>query len=152
MAIRKLCVDEVTTITKSFSQTVTCTNPDHTPTAPGDECRVHVYNVGLNLGASPPTLAFSFDSQFEYKYHEANCGTFHDYCDVMGKSGSVTVPSGATICCDGSISPQIESSVDCNPGSITTTASSVSGSVSMSFTVTNLCTPTVICVDDTTCP
>ncbi|MEW6573627.1 MAG: hypothetical protein AB1374_08355 [Bacillota bacterium] len=151
MAIRRLCVNEVTAITSTLSQTVTCTTPAHTPVVgAGDECNVAVYNVAANLGATPPTLAFSFDVQFEYKYMQSGV-TFHDYCTVTGNSGSITLPTGVTLCCGGTM-PAVSSSISCNPGAITTTSTSVSGPVTLSFTVTNLCTQTIICVDDTTCP
>lgn len=152
MPIRKICVDEVTTINNTFSETVTCTEPNHTPTAAGDECNVHVYNMGLDLSSTPPSLSFSFDAQFGYQFHDSSCATFNDFCNIMGNSGSVTLPAGATVCCDGDVPTDIEASADCDSTNITTTPTSVSGPVSLSFTVTNLCTPTILCVEDTTCP
>lgn len=150
MAIRRLCVNEVTAIVRTFSQTVTCTTPAFTPVGPGDECSIALYNVNTNLGAVPPTLSFSYDVQFEYQYSHAGA-TFQDYCNAMGNSGSVTLPTGVTVCC-GTTMPLVTSSPSCGAGAITTTPTSVAGPVSLSFTVTNLCTPTIICVDDTICP
>ncbi|MBO8127813.1 MAG: hypothetical protein H0Z39_01225 [Peptococcaceae bacterium] len=144
-------MDEVTTITSTLSETVTCTNPAYTPTGPGDECNIVLYNIGVNLGTTPPTLSFSYDAQFEYQYLHEGGATFCDFCDVFGRSGSITLPSGVTVCC-GTTVPSVTYSALCNPGSITTTATSVSGPVTVSFTVTNLCSKTIICVDDTTCP
>lgn len=149
MATRKICVDEVTTMTKSFSESITCTSPAHTPTSPGDEARVHLYNVGLDLEANPPNLSFSFDTQFEYHY-DGNGATFSDYCTVTGQSGAVTLPEGISPCCDEAFPPEITSSATCSADSITTTPSSVSGEVSLAFTVTNLCAPTIISIEDTT--
>jgi hypothetical protein len=151
MTIRRLCVNEVTTISRTFSQTVTCTDPAHTPVVgAGDECSIALYNVSINLGTTPPTLSFSFDSQFEYQYLHAGV-TFQDYCNVLGSSGSVTLPTGVTLCCGGTM-PTVASSASCNAGAITTTSTSVSGPVTLAFTVTDLCSQTVICVDDTICP
>ncbi len=151
MAIRRLCVNEVTTLTSTFSQTVTCTTPAHTPViGAGDECSVALYNVSINLGATPPTLSFSYDAQFEYQYLQSGV-TFQDYCTVAGNSGSITLATGVTLCCGGTM-PTVTSSPSCNAGAITTTSTSVSGPVTLSFTVTDLCSQTVICVDDTTCP
>ncbi|MEJ6949876.1 hypothetical protein [Natronospora cellulosivora (SeqCode)] len=151
MAIRQICVSEVTNLTTDYAETITCTNPGHTPTAAGDDCNIHVYNVGLNLNTTPPTLSFSFDSQFQYKFHDDSCATFNDYCNVMGSTGSITLPTGVTLCCDGAISPEIQASASCDAGQITTTETSVSGPVSLAFTITNLCAPTIICVEDTDC-
>lgn len=151
MAIRRLCVNEVTSVTSTFSQTVTCTTPAHTPVVgAGDECNVALYNVAANFGVTPPTLSFSFDVQFEYLYMNAGV-TFNDYCNVLGNSGSITLPTGVTLCCGGTM-PLVTSSASCNAAAITTTPTTVSGPVTLSFTVTNLCTQTIICVDDTTCP
>ncbi|HAG07871.1 MAG: hypothetical protein XD69_0037 [Clostridia bacterium 62_21] len=150
MTIRRLCVDEITTVTDTFSQTVTCTNPGFTPIGPGDECNVLVYNTAVNLGTTPPTLSFSFDAQFEYQYEHLGA-TFLDYCNALGNSGSFTLPTGVTLCCGATV-PLVQSSVTCNAAAITTTPTSVSGNVTLSFTVTNLCVQTIICVDDTTCP
>jgi len=150
MAIRRLCVQEVTTITESFTEEVICTNPDHTPIGAGDECRACLYNVALNLTTTPPTVAYSYDIQWEYLW-DNNGTTFQDYCDVMGQSGSFTLPTSATACdcVDGAT---VTGSVTCVPGSITTTSTYVSGEMQFDFTVTNLCSQTIICVDDTTCP
>ncbi|HIE12884.1 MAG TPA: hypothetical protein EYP63_05600 [Desulfotomaculum sp.] len=151
MAIRKLCVNEVTTIASTFAETVTCTDPAHTPVVgAGDECGVAVYNVTANLGATPPTLSFSYDAQFEYQYVQQGA-TFQDFCNVVGSSGSVTLPDSLTLCCGPTV-PLVTSSATCDASAITTTATSVSGPVTLSFTVTNLCTQTIICVDDTVCP
>lgn len=149
MTIRRLCVQEVTTITESFTEAVTCTNPDHAPIGVGDECRTSLYNTTLNLTTAPPTVAFSFDVQWEYLW-DNNGTTFQDFCDVMGQSGSFTLPSSATAdCIDGAT---VTGSITCLLGSMTATSTYVSGEVQFDFTVTNLCSQTIICVDDTTCP
>jgi len=148
MAIRRLCVDEVTTVASSFTATATCTTPANTPVAAGDECAVAVYNIAVNFGATPPTLSFSYDAQFEYQFSHQGV-TFQDYCNAMGNSGSITLPTGTTLCCSATV-PSVTSSSSC--GSITTTSTLVSGDITLAFTVDNLCTQTIICVDDTTCP
>lgn len=150
MAIRVLCVQEVTTVIEDFSDTVTCTNPSFTPTGVGDECNVVVYNVAANLGLVPPTLSFSYDAQFEYVYEHIGA-TFNDFCNALGNSGSITLPTGTTLCCTATL-PSITYSSVCDPGSITTTETMVTGDVTLSFTVSNLCAETIICVDDTPCP
>lgn len=150
VAIRQLCVNEITSVTATVSQTVTCTDPAFTPVGAGNECNVALYNVTVDLGATPPTLAFSYDVQFEYQYLTDGGVTFSDYCTVVELSGAVTLPGGTSVCC--AETPAVTYSASCNPGSITTTPTSVSGSIDLSFSVSNLCVPTIICVEDTLCP
>ncbi|MFW6386824.1 MAG: hypothetical protein ACOCZM_02510 [Bacillota bacterium] len=107
--------------------------------------------MDLDLETSPPTLSFSFDAQLEYQFEDETGGTFNDYCNVLGNSGSVELPPGSTVC-DGETVTDIEASADCDSNNITTTPNSVSGPVSLSFTVNNLCAPTILCVEDTMCP
>ncbi len=147
MTIRQICVNLVSSAAATYSNVVTCTNPAHTPTGPGTDNHVVLFNVAANYGASPPTIAFSYSSNMEYTWTQAG-STFDAYCDVLGSSGSVTLPSGSGTCCG--ITPSITYSATI--GSITTTSTMVQGTVSFAFTVTNLCSPTIICVDDTTCP
>lgn len=151
MAVRRLCVQEITTINKSESITVTCTDPAHTPVgqATPSECNCALYNVAFTIDAYP-TISFSYDVQLKYAYEQSGV-TFEDFCDVVGRSGSMTFDEGVTFC----TCPQaftLSSSVSCDATAITTTTTSVSGPVTFSFTLTNLCAQTIICVDDTTCP
>ena len=146
MAIRKICVNEVTSVPSTFSRLVFCPNPNYTPTGPGDESRVALFNVALNTGTTPPTIAFSYSSNMEYSFTQGGT-TFMDYCDVLGLSGSVTLSSGVSTCCGFTPSVTYTSSIT----GITTTSTFVEGTVNFAFTVSNLCSPTVICVDDTTC-
>lgn len=148
MAIRMLCVNEITTVTENFSATAVCVDPAHTPVVgPGTQCSSVFYNVALN----PPVLTFSFDAQFEYQYLNQGC-TFMDFCDVFGMSGTIDIAAdGLTSCCG--VTPSVSFiSCTCDPLSITTTPTSVAGVIGTTFTITNLCVPTIICVDDTTCP
>lgn len=149
MAIRRICVDEVTSSVVTFSETITCTEPSFTPvTGAGDECHAILDNVQLDFSTSPPTLSFSFGAQFEYAYR-LDSSTFYDYCNVFNQSGSTNITSGTTNCCG---TPQIEYAINCDPANITTTETTVTGVVDFAFTVSNLCISTIICVDDTTCP
>lgn len=142
MVVRKICVQEITSITDNFSATVTCTDPRHTPIGIGDDCHTRIYNTFLN----PPTLSFSYDAEFEYLYLQGT-DTFHDYCIVTGLSGSLTLPGGPTVCC--ALTPAATAQISCT--GVTTTSTYVQGQVSFTFTVSNLCSPTIICVLDTPC-
>ncbi|HUW64249.1 MAG TPA: hypothetical protein VMW83_06090 [Spirochaetia bacterium] len=149
MAIRQLCVNEMTSIVEKLSERVTCATPAFSPVGPGEHCTIALYNVTVNMAGVPPTLSFSFDTQFEYEY--LNEGTkFRDFCTIVGKSGSLPLPLGLTACC-GTTEPQVTYSANCDPRSITTTPTTVSGEINLSFTVHNLCAPTVVCVEDAKC-
>lgn len=145
MAIRTICVNEVTSVPSTFSSLVVCSNPTHTPTGAGDERRVALFNVALNTGTTPPTIAFSYSTNMEYSFTQGGT-TFMDYCDVLGLSGSVTLASGVGTCC--SLTPSITYTAAIT--GITTTSTMVEGTVNFAFTVGNLCSPTIIAVVDTT--
>ena len=147
MAVRRICVNEVTSVPSTFSQLVVCSNPSHTPTGAGDENRVALFNVALNTGVTPPTIAFSYSTNMEYSWTQGGT-TFMDYCDVLGQSGSLTLTSGVSTCCG--FTPSVTYTAALT--GITATSTMVEGMVNFAFTVSNLCSPTVICVDDTTCP
>jgi len=150
MTVRKLCANEITSLVTSLTETVTCGSPAFTPVGPGSACNVALYNVNVNLGSMPPTLSFSFDAQLEYQFLNAGA-TFLDFCLIHGQSGSLNLPPGLTACCGGPLPPTVTFAASCDAGSITTTPTSVSGNVTLSFTVSDLCAPTIICVEDTTC-
>jgi len=149
MAITQICAEQVNAVEATFSATVTCGSPQFTPIGAGNNCRMAVYNVALNTGTSPATLAFSFDSEFEYQFMNQGV-TFNDYCVVNGESGSVTLTEGLGLCGCG-LTPTFQYSYTCNAAAITTTPTMVQGPVSIAFTVTNLCSPTVFCVDTVSC-
>lgn len=147
MAIRRICVNEVTDFTTQSTITVVCTNPTFTPIGAADEVFCALYNVSASFG-TPPTISFSYDVSIEYQYLNQGV-TFEDYCQVTGGSGSVTLPDGATVCCGAA---SVLSSITCNSANITTTPTSVSAAITVTFTLTNLCAQTIICVEDTVCP
>lgn len=149
MAIVQLCAEQVSTVAQTYAATVTCDNPTYPPVGAGEHCNLVVYNVALNTVTSPMTLSFSFDTQFKYRYLSHGV-TFADYCMVNGQSGAVTLPSGLEICNCG-LTPTYQVAYTCDPSSITTTSTMVRGPVSFAFTVSNLCTPTVFCVDSVEC-
>jgi hypothetical protein len=149
MAIRRICVNEVTTAAATVAQTVLCSSPAYTPVASGDECNVALFNLAVNLGTSPPTLSFSYSTNAEYQYLQ-NGTTFEDFCNVLNQSYTYALASGVTSCCG--LSPTATASISCNPSGITTTSTMVQCTVTFAFTVTNLCSSTIICVSDTTCP
>ncbi len=162
MPLVKICCNEVTTINYTYSGTVTCSDPKHAPVEPGNESNVCCYDVGINLKATPPTLRFSYDAQFEYAYlkkqspeePDCRCGsscTFLDYCNIMGRSDSAPLPEGITLCPCGCGDPEVTCSATCDPRSIVTTPTSVSGKITISLTVTNLCVPTFVCVETEPC-
>lgn len=153
MAIRKICVQEVTSFQETLATTVTCTTPAHTPIGAAfpSECNVSLFNVDFAI-APIPTISFSYDTQLKYACHQSSA-TFEDFCNVLGASGSITFDSGITFCeCPQAFT--ITSAITCNPASITTTQSpnTVAGHVIFSFSLENLCALTIICVDDTICP
>lgn len=151
MAIVQICADQVTSVAPAYAATVTCASPRFTPAAPGNECNMVVYNVALNTATSPLTLSFSFDTQYEYLFLLQGV-TFADFCTVENLSGSVTLPDSGLGICECGLTPTYQVSYTCNPGSIVTTPTMVQGPVSLAFTVSNLCTPTVFCVSTVPCP
>lgn len=151
MAVRRICVRELTTVTQTQTLTVTCASPSFTPTGTGNqpECNVNLYNVSFSV--SPvPTITFSYDAQFKYTY-DLNGGSFEEFCNVLNQSGSIILDAGLGSCtCSDAFT--ITSSVTCDPTAITTTDTSVAAPVTFNFTLNDLCAETIICVDDTTCP
>jgi len=150
MARIQICAEQVSTVNPTYSATVTCESPRFTPIGAGDECHMSVYNVSLDAASSPMTLSFSFNSEFEYQYLDHGV-TFNDYCSVNGQSGSITLPTGLTQCCCG-LTPTYVYSYSCNAAAITTTSTMVQGPVSLAFTVSNLCSTTLICINTEECP
>ncbi|MBM7854295.1 hypothetical protein JOC37_000668 [Desulfohalotomaculum tongense] len=151
MAIRKICVQEITTLNQTDSFTVTCTTPAHTPvdSAHPPECNVALFNVAFTTNPFP-TISFSYCTQLKYAYMEQGT-TFESFCNINNQSRSITFDSDVNLCgCDEAFT--MTYSATCNPNAITTTATSVSGPVTFSFTLNNLCAQTIICIDDTTCP
>lgn len=153
MAVRKICVQEITTLNRTETFTVTCTTPSFTPIGLGSpsEANAVLYNAAFTI--SPvPTISFSYDVQFKYAFLQ-NGGTFEEFCDVLSNSGALTFNTGVTSCdCQDAFS--ITSSIATDPAAITTTQdpNTVSGPVTVSFTLNNLCAQTIICVEDTICP
>jgi len=150
MTVRKLCANEITSVVKTLTEKVTCTTPVYSPVKPGNCCRVAMYDVKVNLGTVPPTLSFCYDAQIEYQYLNADC-TFLDYCLIQRQCGSIDLSPGLTPCCGQMTPPTVTCSVTCDPASITVTPTSVSAEISLSFTVSDLCAPTIVCVDDVGC-
>jgi len=150
MAIVQICAEQVSSVSPTFAATVTCSNPQYTPVAGGNQCQMAVYNVALNTGTSPMTLSFSFDTEFQYFF--LNHGVpFGDYCVVTAQSGAVTLPDSGLSLCNCNLTPTYSVAYTCNPGSITTTSTMVRGPVNLAFTISNLCTPTLFCVDTVSC-
>lgn len=150
MTVIQICAEQVSTLSATYAATITCDTPGHTPVGAGDECHISVYDVNLDTASSPMTLSFSFNCEFEYQYLDHGV-TFCDYCYINGQSGSVTLTSGLTLCNCG-LTPTYEYSYSCDATAITTTSTMVQGPVSVAFTVTNLCAPTLVCVDTVACP
>jgi len=151
MTKRKICVLEVTDVSKTDAFTVTCTTPAHTPCGCGcpGECNIALYSVAFTT-TPYPTISYSYDVQWKYSYLQSGT-TFEEFCSVYNQSKSITFDSLTTTCCG--LAPSITSSCTCNCAAITTTSTSVAGPVSFAFTINNLCAQTVICIDDTTgCP
>ncbi|MCL5289923.1 MAG: hypothetical protein M1489_02645, partial [Firmicutes bacterium] len=122
MAVRKLCVQEITTLNRTETFTVTCTTPAYTPTGLGNpsEANAVLYNVAFTVNPVP-TVSFSYDVQFKYAYSQ-NGGTFEEFCDVLGNSSAITFNTGVTTCdCQDAFS--ITSSIATDSAAITTTQS-----------------------------
>lgn len=149
MTIIQICAEEVSTQNPVYSATIVCNTPEHTPVGAGDECHISVYGVNLDTTSSPMTLSFSFNCEFEYQFLDHGV-TFSDYCEVNGLSGSITLPSELTLCNCG-LTPTYQYSYSCDATAITTTPTMVQGPVTVAFTVTNLCVPTLVCVDTVPC-
>lgn len=152
MAVRQICVQEITTINRTDSFTVTCTTPVYTPAGPGvpPETNCRLYNVALDL-EPVATISYSYDVQMKYAFLLGG-STMEQFCDVFGQSGSITFDSNVGLCnCPESGS--MTYSIVCDPASVTTTQDpdTVSGLVNVSFTVQNLCAQTIICIQDTPC-
>jgi hypothetical protein len=170
MPIVKICCNEVTCLSYTFTKTVVCDDPQHTPVGPGCDSNVCCYNAGIDFKTSPPTLCFSYDAQFEYafkkKVHHSdrsesdqdpdyrfggNPCTFLDFCNAIGNSARIALPDGVTLCSAGCGDPEVSCSAACDPESITTTPTSVSGNITIQLTVSNLCVPTFVCVETVPC-
>jgi len=151
MAVRRICVQEITDVVQTDAFTVTCTTPAHTPIGQASlsECNVALFNVAFTTNPVP-TVAFSYDAQFKYAFLQ-NGVTFEEFCNVFNQSRCLTFDSGV-VDCDCTTAFTITSSGTCDASAITTTPTSVSGPVTFSFTLNNLCAETIICVDDTVCP
>lgn len=148
MAIVRICAEEVTTLSANFSDALTCPNPENPPVGPGTDAHIAVYNVALNLAAAPPLLCFSYDVEFQYEY--MNQGeTFMEYCHLNDNSSCLALPDGVTLCHCG-LSPTYSYSTDASVTGATPT--SVSGTAAINFTVSDLCVPTVFCLDTVACP
>jgi hypothetical protein len=148
MATRKISVNEVTNYQPPAQHgTVTCTSPAHTPLQAGNHSFAVVYNCNYDFTTSPPQITFQYDVQMEYLYLNHGA-TFSDFCDVFGSYGSVPLPTGSTLCTNSST---ILASITVPTNSITTTVTSVSGSFIATFTATNLCSQTFICLNDVPC-
>ena len=150
MALRRICVHELTNINKTDSFTATCTNPGHTPSGTSDtpECNIALYNVAFTTNPTP-TISFSYDAQFKYSYMQQGV-TFDDFCFINNQSRLITFDSDITAC-DSGTAFTITSSASCDPAAITTTTTSVSAPLNFNFTLHNLCAQTILCIDDTTC-
>lgn len=150
--MRRICVQEITTINRTDSFTVVCTTPAYTPEAPGNpsETNCRLYNVSLEL-EPVPTISYSYDVQFKYSFLMGG-STMEHFCDVFGQSGSITFDSSVGLC-ECPESGSMTYSIVCDPASVTTTQdpNTVSGAVNVSFTVQNLCAQTIICIEDTPC-
>lgn len=151
MAVRRICVEEVTTVSQTDSITITCLNPPQTPVGQGtpSEQIVWIRNLAFNLEPLP-TISFSYDVQLKFAYHYQG-NTMEAFCDVFDQSYSVTFDSNLTVC--SGLTPSITYSVTYDPTAITTgqSPSSVTGYATISFTIDNLCAYTTICIEDTTC-
>ncbi len=164
MPLIKICAYEVTSFDPVLPIALTCHDPCHTPVGPGNQCNVCCYDAKLDFKTTPPTLCFSYDAQFEYAYLEkphhgkgeadelcvSSC-TFLDFCDITGQTACIPLPAGVTLCPCGCGEPTVTCSATCDPKSIVTTPHSVSGHVTISLHVTNLCDPTTVCVETVPC-
>jgi hypothetical protein len=168
MALIRICAYEITTFEPVVTETLTCCDPCHTPVGPGTQCNICCYNAKIDLHTTPPTLCFSYDAQFEYAYLDEHhhvkseamgevdqkCGcacTFLDFCDLTGQSACIPLPPGVTLCPCGCGEPKVTCSATCDPQSIKTTPTSVSGEITIFLSVTNLCDPTTVCVETVPC-
>lgn len=148
MAVIRICAEEVTATAPTFNQDMTCGNPDHPPVGPGTQSNVAVYNMALNLAASPPQICFSYDVELEYQYLNQGV-TFMEFCHMNGNSTCLDLPDGLTLCTCG-----ITPSYTASPSSsvLSATPTSVTGSVQIDFSIDDLCVPTSFCIDTVTCP
>jgi len=150
MAIVQICAEQVSSVSQAYAATVTCCHPHYKPVAAGNQCQMVVYNVALHTGTSPMTLSFSFATKFQYlfMYHGV---TYADYCVVKNQSGAITLPDSGLSLCNCNLTPTYSIAYTCNPGSITTSSNKVRGSVNFAVTISNLCTPTLFCIDTVAC-
>jgi hypothetical protein len=164
MPLIKICAYEVVSFDPVLPITLTCCDPCHTPVGPGNQCNVCCYNTKLDLKTTPPTVCFSYDAQLEYAYldkhhhedavaqHGRGCScTFLDFCDIKGQSACFTLPAGVTLCPCGCGEPKITCSATCDPSNILTTPTCVSGEITISLHVANLCDPTAVCIETAPC-
>lgn len=148
MTLRKISVEEVSNIKVLKHGNVICNSPSHTPAYKGNHTQSVIYDCNYDFTVDPPEITFQYDVELEYLY-SIHGTTFSDYCEAFGNTGTVALPSGSTLC-DGTST--IIASITAPVSSITTTPNSVSASFTANFTVTNLCTQTLICINDVNCP
>ena len=149
--MRKICVNEVTSTNITRSQDVTCC-----PTCSmyngkivgiGDECEA--FFIGTpTLSPDLSQISFTFLANFEF-ISQNQFGTISDYCFTVTNE-TLPIPGIAgTVCCGET--PLISSTISCTPA-YTFTDKCITGTITKSFTIDNLCIPTVLCVEDTNCP
>jgi hypothetical protein len=149
MALRKICVNEVTTINMSQNQNATSSSLQGTPVAVAPTCQTCIYNQNWNWGTTPPSITFSYDANIGYKYISVGGETFTDLAPAQGLTGSIILPTGSSTClCGGG--PTFTTAISCFPASITYTATDVSISLVVGASVDGFCAPTFMCVDVTT--
>ena len=148
MAIIRICAEEVSSINENFAQSLTCTDPGYTPVGPGTDANAAVYNVSVDLATSPPQLCFSYDVQLEYQYLN-NGVTFLEFCHINDNSSCLALPESLTLCVCGLLPTFSFNSAVTVTGA---TPTSVSGDLSIDFSVSDLCVPTSFCVSTTDCP
>ena len=150
MAVKRICVNEITSVNISKAQDVTCCPTcsmlNGTIVGVGDECEA--FFVGTpTLSPDLSQISFTFLSNFEFIVRN-HMGTISDYCFTVTNE-TLPVPGNATICCGQS--PLINSTISCAPA-YTFSNTCVTGTITKGFTIDNLCIPTIICVDTTQCP
>lgn len=141
MAIIKLCADELTRISASFSTTVHCT-PRHTPVGPGSQYLALVYSPLVDTQANPPTLSFLYTVIVTYLYIN-NGVILEDICVISDQPGSVVLSPGLKTCCNQN--PSISNTATCS--NISTTPTEVMATLNIDFVIGNLCSPAIICID-----
>ncbi len=148
MAVRRISVNEITTVDFSTDKAVTCC-PSPLPgtiVGVGDKCNVK-FDGTPSLDPELSQLSYTIVFNPEFIFELSDGSTAMGRC-LIKQEDTININGGEVSPCAAG-TPTIEGDLSCGPMSYTDNC--ISSTITRTFTVTNLCVPTVICVEDTPC-